>query len=75
MADEKSVSVEEYETMKKALSDEILRRDKMIDKLKEENNLLIKTSLKRSEALEDMQKRMQKILEDKNILPAPKRKP
>jgi hypothetical protein len=39
----------DYEQMKKILYDEILRRDKVIDTLKKENHLLLKTALKNAE--------------------------
>ena len=39
---------------------ELERRDKLIDKLKEENMLLLKTSLKSSERLKELEEKLRK---------------
>jgi hypothetical protein len=44
-----------------ALYNEILKRDKIIEKLKEENVVLLRTSLKRSEELHEMRKILEKL--------------
>ena len=41
-----TVSKEEFDKLKKWYSEEIKKRDKIIDKLREENNVLLSTSLK-----------------------------
>ncbi len=65
MEEEKTISIEEHEKVKKILSEEILRRDKIIGGLKRENDILIKTALKRSEELNDARARLDMLLEDK----------
>ena len=46
----------DFDEMKKILYDEILRRDKVIDKLKKENEILLKTALKNAERRADDKK-------------------
>ena len=48
----------------KALYDEIKKRDKIIEKLKEENLILLKTSLKRAEELQKMKKALEKAIKE-----------
>lgn len=50
--------LDDKELVIKALSEEISRRDRIIDELKKENTLLLKVSLKRSESLEELKKQM-----------------
>ena len=60
MDKKKNISFKEHEKQIKILHEEILRRDKIIDGLKEDNKLLIKTSLKRANALKDIQDKIDK---------------
>ena len=53
--DAKVISLEEHEKIKNALHEEILRKDSIIEKLKVENELLLKTALKRADALSEIQ--------------------
>ena len=53
-----TMKISEHEKIVKILHEELLRKDKIIDELKLENQILIKTALKRSEALDDMQKKL-----------------
>ena len=50
------ITFEEHERIVRILHEEILRKDKIIDQLKLENQMLLKTALKRSEVLNDLQK-------------------
>jgi hypothetical protein len=50
------VSKEEFEKLKRWYSEEVKRKDKIIEDLQKENILLVKSSLKISERLADMQK-------------------
>ena len=58
---EETMPISEHERIKKTLHEEILRKDKLIEKLKKENEMLLKTALKRADALEEAQKNMRKI--------------
>lgn len=49
---------EELEKAKKHYEEELKRRDTLIDELREENKLLIKTSLKQSERVDTMAKKL-----------------
>lgn len=53
-----TISKEEHEKVVETLHEEILKRDKIIDKLKEDNKLLIKTSLKRADAFANIQEKV-----------------
>lgn len=44
-----AVSLEEYSRLKKIYAEELKRKDDIIDKLREENRLLMKSALKQSE--------------------------
>ena len=57
-----TISLKEHEKVKKYLHEEILKRDKIIDGLKEENKILIRTSLKRAEELKDLQDKVERKL-------------
>lgn len=46
---DKVILLKDHEREVNYLHEEILRRDKLIEKLKAENDILIKTSLKRAE--------------------------
>jgi polyhydroxyalkanoate synthesis regulator phasin len=50
---------------KKELEDwykrELFKRDRIIDELREKNTLLMKTSMKRSEEIEELKKRVNKL--------------
>ncbi len=48
----------EIEKLKEWYSKELKKRDRQIDELKEKNILLMKTSLKQSQRLEEFKKRM-----------------
>ena len=48
-------SKERFEKLKKWYSEEIERRDKIIDELQKENTLLLKSSLKTSKRLSEIQ--------------------
>lgn len=60
-----NISRFEHERIIKILHDEILRKDKTIDQLKLENQMLIKTALKRSEILNDLQTKMMNQVDEK----------
>ena len=57
-----TIPLSEHEKIKKYLQEEILRKDGIIEKLKQENNLLIRTALKRADALGEMAGRMEDAL-------------
>ncbi|MBL7051176.1 hypothetical protein ISS04_03375 [Candidatus Woesearchaeota archaeon] len=48
----------EFEKLKEWYSKELRKRDKQIDELKEKNILLMKTSFKQSQRLEELKKRI-----------------
>ena len=54
----KTVSLEDHERVKQILHEQILKKDAEIIKLKEENKILIKTSLKRSEELQELKEQL-----------------
>lgn len=58
MDDETKINLSEHERVKKILHEEILRKDKEIEKLKEENKILLKTSIKRSQDLEEFKEKV-----------------
>lgn len=60
-----TILVSDHESVKKTLYDEILRKDKIIDKLKKENELLLKTALKRSNELEEIREKTTKFVDYK----------
>jgi hypothetical protein len=65
MENEEKVLLSEHERIKKHFYDEILRNDKLIERLRHENDILLKTALKRAEALGDMQKKITGSFEKK----------
>ena len=62
---DETISKSEHERIISALHEEILRKDKLINKLKEENNILIKTALKRAEKIADMNEKLNDIKDSK----------
>ncbi len=48
--------------LRKWYEEELIRRDKQIEKLREENKILMKMSLKQSEKLQDLNKRLEDSL-------------
>ncbi len=59
----KTVSVKEHERIVKTLQDEIERKDKIIEKLKEENFIVLRTAIKQAEKHDELLKRVKKKLE------------
>ena len=53
--EEEKVSKKEHEKVKEYLNEEILKRDKEIERLKDENRMLLATSVKRNKELADLQ--------------------
>lgn len=62
MSEEKTISIEEHEKVIKLLHEEILRRDEIIDKLRADNKILIKTSLKRVNDMKDLEEKTKRKL-------------
>ncbi|MCF7861429.1 hypothetical protein K9M79_04200 [Candidatus Woesearchaeota archaeon] len=62
-AKKSDVSNEEIKKLRKWFKEEIDRRDKIIARLREENNILMKTSLKQADKYIDLQEDMQKLLD------------
>ncbi|PLW79821.1 hypothetical protein C0585_05765 [Candidatus Woesearchaeota archaeon] len=52
---EEKIDKEEHEKVKEYLHEEILKRDKEIERLKDENRMLLATSVKRNKELKDLQ--------------------
>lgn len=53
-----TITKEEHERVKQILHEEILKRDKEIAKLQDENKILIKTSVKRNLELKELQEKL-----------------
>lgn len=64
-SNEKTISLSKYEEIVKTLYEEILRKDKKIEELKLENIILLKTALKRAQALDQIQQKMTKVIDEK----------
>jgi hypothetical protein len=57
-SNKKTVSIEEYQKLKKWYSDELLRKDKEITQLKLEKEILIKSAFNKAEREIDFQKQL-----------------
>ena len=61
-----TIRLSEHERIVKILHEEILRKDKQIEALKLENQMIMKTALKRSEILNDLQKKSIEQIQNHN---------
>lgn len=52
----------DYEKLKKWYEEELKRRDKIIDDLAEQNNILMKASLKSSDRIADLTEKLEKAV-------------
>ena len=57
----KNVAIEEHKRIVKHLSEEIHRKDEIIDSMKERNNIIMKTSMKQGERIDELLQRIKSI--------------
>ena len=59
--------MKEVEKIKKWYAEELERRDKQIEDLKEENQLLLKTSLNHSKKIDELTEKLRKAIKKETI--------
>jgi len=53
--------------LEKTYAEELKRKDSIIEELREQNTAIIRSALKQSQKIDDLTKKLEKVLKDKKV--------